>query len=359
MLPTNFISDLEKAIDRRSTETGAMLHQITDLFLLNAGHYSVDLVDVYNEVLKLLIVKVDEAARATLAQRIAAAEQAPKDIVRSLALDESIEVAEPILTQSSHLDDDLLVDCIAKRGQKHLLAIATRNSISEAVSARLINKGDRNVLTTVANNPRAKISEPSFGTLVDKSAGDEWLSECIARRTDIPDHHFRQLVIRASETVRQRLIGDDPKRLQLINAILPPTELCIAGTENTKDYRTAELVVRSQPITEAAVVAFANENKLEEMIVAIAELSGLSAPEIERLFMGTWSSPVAVILKAIGFHLGALQAIYSARLPVKSSTQFDLIRTKAEFIALRSPTAERILRFYQVRKKSSELPAQN
>jgi uncharacterized protein (DUF2336 family) len=353
VLATNFISDLEKAIDERSTETGAMLHQITDLFLLHAGHYSADQVDVYDELLKLLIVKVDEAARTTLAKRIAAAEQAPKDAVRALALDESIEVAEPILTQSKALDDTLLVDCIAKRGQNHLLAIATRNSLSETVSAHLIRRGDRNVLTAVANNPGAKISEPSFEILVDKSTDDEWLSECVARRTDIPDHHFRQLVVRASETVRQRLIGDDPRQRQLINAILPPTEPSTERSDKAKDYRTAELVVRSQPITEAAVIAFANAKKLEEMVVAIAELSGLSASEIDRLFMRSWSSPVAVILKAIGFHLGALHAIYSARLSGEASTQPDLIRTKAEFIALRCPTAERILRFYQVRKSAA------
>ena len=195
MLATNFISDLEKAVDQRSTETSAMLHQITDLFLLNAGHYSADQVDLYDDVLNLLIVKVDQAARASLAQRIAVAKQAPKDAIRRLALDESIEVAEPVLSQADGLDDDLLVDCIAKRGSKHLIAIAARNSISELVSAHLIRNGDRDVLTAVASNPGAKISEPSFGILVERSAGDDWLSECIARRADIPDHHFRQLII--------------------------------------------------------------------------------------------------------------------------------------------------------------------
>jgi uncharacterized protein (DUF2336 family) len=349
VLSINFISDLEKAIDQRSTQTGVMLHQITDLFLLNAGHYSADQIDLYDEVLKLLITKVDEAARAKLAQRIAATEQAPKDTVRSLALDESIEIAEPVLARSSALDDDFLVDCIAQRGQQHLLAIATRMSISERVSTNLINKGDRNVLTAVASNPGAKISEPSFEALVDKSVGNDWLSECIAVRSDIPAHHFRQLVLRASETVRKKLIGDDPRRLQLINDILPPSEPSPAkAAEKGKDYRTAELVVRSQPITEATVIAFAKAKKVEEVIVAIADLSGLSTLEIERIFTETWSSLVAVILKAIGFHLEAVQAIFGVA--GEESDQGDLVRVKAEFIALRRATAERVVRFYQVRK---------
>lgn len=351
MLPTNFISDLEKAIAERSTETGAMLHKITDLFLLNAGHYSADQINLYDDVLQRLISKVDAAARATLAQRIAGVEQTPKDTIRSLALDEAIEVAEPILTNSNALDDGLLVECITKHGQKHLLAIATRNSISETVSSHLIRRGDRNVLGAVVNNPGARISDTSFEVLIDKSAADEWLSECIGRRSDIPDHHFRQLVTRASETVRRRLIGDDPQQQQLINSILPPTQQQVANPKELKDYRTAELAVKLQrPITEAVVKGFAEGKKPDEMIVAIAELSGLSVYEIEGLFMGRWSSLVAIILKAIGFHLSTLQAIYGARLPHEAASELDLVRTKAEFIGLRRQTAERILRFYQVRK---------
>lgn len=351
MLPTNFISDLERAIDRRSAETGAMLHQITDIFLLHAGRYSADQVSAYDEVLKLLIAKVDEAARATLAQRIGATEQAPRDTIRALALDESIVVAEPVLTQSNALDDDLLVDCIGRRGQKHSLAIATRNALSENVATELIKTGDRNVLATVANNPGAKISEPGFEILMDRSADDEWLCECIAQRSDIPARHFRQLLIRASEAVRQRLIADNPRQMQAVNAILPPAQS--SGADKIRDYRTAELIVNSQPINEDMVVAFAKDKKLEEMIVAIAALAQLSAAEIERLLIGGWSSPVAVILKAIGFHLSALPAIYGARLPGEAPNDIDLIRTKAEFIALRRATAERILRFYQVRRASA------
>ena len=58
-----------------------------------------------------------------------------------------------------------------------------------------------------------------------------------------------------------------------------------------------------------------------------------------------WSSPVAVILKAIGFHLATIEALYRARLSAGDPIRDDLTRTKAEFIALSRPTAERIVRF--------------
>lgn len=81
-----------------------------------------------------------------------------------------------------------------------------------------------------------------------------------------------------------------------------------------------------------------------------AQLSGLSVDEIERLFVGTWTSLVAVILKAVGFRLATVDAIYRSRLSSGETVHDDLIQTKAEFMALRRPTAERILRFFYAKR---------
>ncbi len=205
--------------------------------------------------------------------------------MRALALDEAIEVAEPVLANSGQLDDAFLLHCIEIRGQGHMLAIATRETVSEQVSDQLIKRGDQDVLGAVVNNPGARISEPSFSILMERSTGNEWLSECIGRRVDIPDHHLRELVIRASEAVRQRLIGDDPRRQQLIDGILPAAPSA-APAEN-KSYRKAELAVLAKGLSEATVNEFAQNKKLDEIVVAVAQLAKLSFPETERLLMGS------------------------------------------------------------------------
>jgi uncharacterized protein (DUF2336 family) len=352
LLPYNFISDLENAVATRSDKTGTMLRQITDLFLLHAGHYSAAEVGIYDEVLQILVTKVDVAARATLARRLAPIDVAPPNTVRSLALDDAIEVAEPILAHSNALDEATLLHCISTKSQDHLLAIATRARLDEKVSDRLVEKGDVNVLGALANNVGAAISEPGFKMLVERSQGDDWLSESIARRSDIPDHHFRELVSKASEIVRQRLMASNPEHRDIIEKIFGDDSGSTAEDDVSapRDYRTAELVVSSRPLTEAVVNEFAKSKKLEEIVVSIARLSGLPMTEIERLFLATWSSPVAVILKAIGFHLATIEALYRARLSAGDPIRDDLTRTKAEFIALSRPTAERIVRFYRSRK---------
>ena len=223
---------LEKAIAGRSADADAMLNQITDLFLLNVGQYTVEQLDVYDVVLKKLIAKVEVAARAMLARRLALVNKAPPNTIRSLALDDAIEVAEPILSQYNALDDDILTRCIAIKGQEHLLAIATRNKISETISYHLVAKGSKNVLGTLAINPGAAISDSGFGILVEKSVDDDWLSECVAGRKDIPEHHLRELVSTASGSVRQRLMTSNPELSEIIRGMLPLTD--IPGEQDTK-----------------------------------------------------------------------------------------------------------------------------
>ena len=356
MLSINLVSDLESAIATGSHKTGAMLHRITDLFLIHAGHYSADQLSVYDDVLLALVNKVEIAARAVLAKRLAPIDGAPANTIRSLALDDAIEVAEPILALSNAVDDKTLAECIAIQSQDHLLAIATRDALSETVSDQLVIKGDKKVLGTLVNNPGANISDHGFGLLVQKSIGDDWLSECIAERKDIPEHHFRELVSKASNIVRQRLLRDSPESSEAIDAALPLSALpaAINATGSAKDYRAAERAVKSQELTDAVVSDFARSKRIEEVIVSIAQMSGLSPPEIERLIMGTWASPLAIIFKAIGLRLATVDAIYRARLPNGDVIHSDGLQTKAEFIAVSRGTAERIMRFFRVRK-SAEL----
>jgi uncharacterized protein (DUF2336 family) len=348
---TNLISDLEKALTTRAAEAGAMLHQLTELFLANVGHYSADQLDLYDGVLNELVKRVEVVARVKLAQRLASIDGAPIRTIRSLALDDAIEVAEPVLSQSSALDDDTLTRCISIKGQEYLLAIATRDKISETISSQLIARGDRRVLGILAGNPGATISDPSFGILVQKSANDDWLLECIAGRKDIPQQHLRKLLSKASEIVHQRLMAAHPELRDTIQEIFPrPAAAATDKACPSIDYKSAERIVRLREITEETVKEFARGNRVGEVVVSIAQLSSLSVGEIGSLLTGTWTSPVAVILKAIGFHLPTLEMIYRSRLSEGEPVRADLLRTKAEFIAIRRPTAERIVRYFYAKR---------
>ena len=328
-----------------------MLNKITELFLQHVGHHSDEQLDVYDEVLSELVGRVEIAARIKLAHRLAPIDRAPSKTTCSLALDDAIEIAEPILSRSTALTDAVLARCIATKGQKHLHAIATRKKINEPISSQLIAKGDKIVLGALACNPGAAISDLGFGMLVRKGADDDWLLECIAGRKDIPSHRLRELLSRASEIVRKRLTTTYPALRGIIEDIFPASKSStFRPITPDLDYRTAEAAIGSRPVNEASVNEFAAAKKLAELMVSISRLSGLSVYEVERLFLSRWTSPVAIILKAVGFQLRTIDAIYHARLPANESIDGDLIQTKTEFISLRRPTAERIVRHFYAKR---------
>jgi hypothetical protein len=355
----SILSELEHAITARSGETGAILHQLTDLFLVNVGKYSVDQVDVYDDVFSKLVEKIESSARAALARRLAPIDGAPPNTIRSLALDDDIEVAEPVLAQSIILDDDTLVRCAATKSQGHLLAIATRQRLSEKVTNQLVISGEKQVLGVVVSNPNAKISNRGFKSLVQKSVGIDWLSEAIALRKDIPEPHFRELISKASKIVIQRLNAANPKHRSLIEEVVGPAvdQDPLRKPTERRDFRIAKIVVdplaKSGRLTESAVKEFAEAKKVEEVIDAIAQLANLPTRDVECLIMETWSGPVACLLKSIGFGLTTLNAIYCSRLSKGEQPGPDLFEAKTEYFNISRSTAERVMRFYKAREFST------
>ena len=61
-----------------------------------------------------------------LAQRLAPIPKAPPKIIHTLAFDDLIEVAAPVLSQSERLDDAALMENARNKSQGHLLAISNR-----------------------------------------------------------------------------------------------------------------------------------------------------------------------------------------------------------------------------------------
>src|SRR5690348_2903164 len=128
--------------------------RIADLFAAGARNYSGDQIAVFDDVLQELTADIEVGARAELAERLAHIDGAPPRIVRSLAFDDAIEVAGPVLTHSAQLTDADLVENASTKSQAHLLSIAQRLKLSEAVTDVLVERGDRRVVNKVRSEER-------------------------------------------------------------------------------------------------------------------------------------------------------------------------------------------------------------
>src|SRR6266576_439138 len=94
----SIIAELEDAVRNGSSEKRvATLRQVTDLFLQDGERLSEDQVKVFDDVLCVLIARVESRARAELGKRLASVDYAPFDVIQHLALDDEIAVAGSVL----------------------------------------------------------------------------------------------------------------------------------------------------------------------------------------------------------------------------------------------------------------------
>src|SRR5271169_199084 len=137
----SFLQDLEIAVSQGSPESRQRaLWYATDLLI--TGHYTDDEIWMFGEIIGLLEQDLAAAARAQLAKRLARSDNAPVNIIKKLAFNDSIDIAGPVLRQSERLDSQTLVANAKSKSQQHLLAISQRRLIPEEVTDVLVTRGN-------------------------------------------------------------------------------------------------------------------------------------------------------------------------------------------------------------------------
>src|SRR5581483_6316303 len=200
----SLIPELEDVIQHGTQQKRAdTLERITTLFLTGADRDSGEHVDLFDDVFGLLIKEIETKARSELASRIAPVNNAPAKVLRILAHDDDIAVAGPVLKHASRLADADLIEVARTKGQAHLHAISTRQTLAESVTDVLVRRGGREVVRSVADNRGARLSDHSFMNLIKRAEDDGVLAEKVGTRPDIPVPMFRELLLKATAVVRE------------------------------------------------------------------------------------------------------------------------------------------------------------
>ena len=316
--PASLLPELEEVVQHGSAEKRAeTLRRITSLFLDSAKSFNEEHVALFDDVIGCLIEEIEVKALAELARRLAPVPNAPAGVVRKLAKNDDIEVAGPVL-KAARLDDPDLKHIAETKSQAHLLALASRKGIGEALSEILVDRGDREVARSIATNHNAQLSENAFTTLVKRAEEDGVLAEKVGMRTDIPPRLFRQLLMQASDVVQKRLLAQaKPETQAEIRRVLAKVTDEVAAKAAPRNYTAALAAVRAlhkdRKLSEADVAEFAKAGKYEETIAALATLCAVPVEVVDRLMSGERADPVLILARAAGFGWPTVREIISAR----------------------------------------------
>src|ERR1700737_2441327 len=356
--PKSFLADLEDAVSQGTAESCLRaLWQATDVLI--AGTYSEDQVWAFGEIIGRLAEEIELSARARLASKLAPSNNAPFEVIKRLASDDSIDVAGPVLRQSERLDVKTLIATARTKDQQHLLGISRRNSIPEAVTDVLVVRGSTKVVTSVAANVGAHFSNSGFLQLVRRSEGDSILAECVGLRKDIPRHLFHQLISKASEEVKRKLQQEHPEMESQIQGVVTDVAGAIHAKFGpaSKDYFTAKRTVGTLhqwgDLTEDNVFEFAHSLKFNETAVALSLLCSLPTDIVERALVDKNRESILILARALNLSWATTMSLLFLGAPNYRITAGDLDRMKIDFFRLTIETCLRVLSVYRSRKEAA------
>jgi len=333
------------------------LRRVTDLFVHRAEQYDDEQVKLFDRVIGRLAAEIEKAAREKLADCLAPIANAPLEIIRTLARDDEVTVAGAVLTQSPRLGDDDLVEIASTKSDAHLLAICGRKRLPEAVTDVLVERGGRDVAHKVVANHGAAFSEAGFTKLVARAGDDEPLAEGVGRRVDIPPHLFRRLVTQATEQVQERLLASVRPEMQMaIGQVLSDISGKVAANPElaSRSYSAArsyvQVLAQSGRLGPQALVELAKSGRFEESVAALAEIAAVPIDIVDRVMHGDLAEPLLVLCRAKGFDWTTVRAVLLVRRNCRSLGPKELEQACQDYTALSPATAERVLRFWQVRQ---------
>jgi uncharacterized protein (DUF2336 family) len=279
----SLFDDLDAALQSGSSEKRvAMLRQVTDLFLSEANRLNEQQIRVFDDVLVQLIERIETRTLVEISERLAPIANAPIDLTMNLARHSEIGIARPILTNSSRLTTAGLIEIAKTKSQEHLLAISERVQIETTVTDVLLDRGNQAVVHSVAGNSGAQFSENGFAALLKAAKTDDKLAEKTGSRLDLPLDLLRQLLLRATESVRSRLLSRTPPEFQeeMRRALGAAAEAVDQESSKPRDFQAARafvgLLQEKRELDENALFEFARSRKYEETAVALSLLLGVA-----------------------------------------------------------------------------------
>jgi uncharacterized protein (DUF2336 family) len=352
----SLLAELEGAIATGSPEKRVeTLRRLTNLFLEDADRLNEAQIGVFDDVLTHLIHRIESKALAELGERLAPVDNAPLQVIRRLARDDEITVAGPVLSQSKRLTTDDLVEIAGTKGQQHLLAISTREEIEEVVTDKLIERGNREVVHRLARNAGARFSEGGFSTMVKSAETDESLAEKLGLRLDLPLQLLRDLLLKATEAVRSRLLSHAPPEVtdevrrvlgRISNEV---SREAAAPRDFTRAQEAIQLMQKQGRLNEAALHEYARTWRYEHTVAALAALCSVSIELIAPLMKSDRRDGLLVPCKAAGLKWPTVREILRNRFAHHTVSEADLAQSKEHYLELSQSSAQRLLRFWQVR----------
>lgn len=261
--------------------------------------------------LTLLLDDPSSKVRQALAEALSMSHRAPPQIIAGLAADQP-EVAAMVLARSPLLADNDLVERVADGHVSTQKLIASRPSVSMALSAAIAEIGEEEACAALLDNSRADIASLSFRRMAERFGHSATLREKLIRDARLPADSRHALLIQLGEALKRAplvraLMGEAHAERVMRNACLKSCLTLIDRTDADEYPALIEHIRLRGDLTAAFLLRAVAHGKIDFFGTALVALTGQGEGRVRTLL-------------ASGFDTGLCALFSKARLSPPTHT---------------------------------------
>lgn len=273
--------------------------------------------ELMREILRRLTRDVEMAIRIALAERLADDATAPHDLIL-LLVDDSIEVARPVILRSPLLTEKDALRLIAEASTGHLEAVAGRAHIGIPVTNALVNCDSESVLVALVRNATARISETAYQTLVDRSRAITGLQEPLVRRADLPVELANSMCAWVSDALKAHIANNyqiAPKRVDI--ALTEAVEGLSHAPAGPKDppadgaQKLIEKLAASGQLKAGFLMRVLSQGQIDLFDLAFSRLLHIDLNRFRHIFYEQGVPRVALACRAAGIDKSVFATVFN------------------------------------------------
>ncbi|HKR87272.1 MAG TPA: DUF2336 domain-containing protein [Phenylobacterium sp.] len=271
-----------------------------------------------------LVVEAERDMRRRLAEKLSKAEWAPSALINVLALDE-IEVARPIIAASPVLKDEDLIRLLLEATIEHQIEVARRPKLGAQVVAAILRQAEPAVLTALAGNATAELSDADMRALVAEARRVAALRAPLAQHPRLTSELALQLYVWLGQAMRQSLTERFRLDTEALDRALAETVreahggvraqddgLVVVAREGERqemERRLVDKLLGAGQLRAGYLVRALREGRLSLFAAALSKLGGLSPEQVRLALDAATPDPLQQACAAIGIDRSAFPSI--------------------------------------------------
>jgi uncharacterized protein (DUF2336 family) len=259
-----------------------------------------------------LVFQAEYDIRLRLAENIASADWAPSALINILAFDD-IEIARPIIARSPILEDPDLIRLLVEATLEHQIEVARRPDISPKVVEAILKAGRPEVMTALAGNEAAQVSEDHLYELVQKAEEIASLRTPLAEHSRLNDELAGYLYAWVGAALQKSLAARFELNTKALDAAVAasvrqakdggPKLTTLQPEESEEERRDRQLVAKldmSGQLRPSYLLKALKERRVTLFVAALSALGRFEVPAVRKAVNGTSAETLALACASVG-----------------------------------------------------------